>query len=78
MPGQKLTPEIPNAQARTSVPTFIRESPLCRLAVVPVGGAETERSFSFLCQIHSWLRTTTTEERLGNTEVLAVHGFKFY
>ena len=27
MPGQKLTPEIPNAQARTSVPTFIRESP---------------------------------------------------
>ena len=27
MPGQKLTPEILNAQARTSVPTFIRESP---------------------------------------------------
>ena len=27
MPGQKLTPEIPNAWARTSVPTFIRESP---------------------------------------------------
>ena len=27
MPGQKLTPKIPNAQDRTSVPTFIRESP---------------------------------------------------
>ena len=25
MPGQKLTPEIPNARARTSVPTFIRD-----------------------------------------------------
>ena len=29
MPGQKLTPKIPNALACTSVPTFyIRESPL--------------------------------------------------
>ena len=27
MPGQKLTPEIPNARARTSVPTFIRKLP---------------------------------------------------
>ena len=27
MSRQKLTPEIPNAQARTSVPTFIREFP---------------------------------------------------
>ena len=27
MTGQKLTPKIPNAQARTSVPTFIRKSP---------------------------------------------------
>ena len=27
MPGQKLTPEIPNAQARIFVLTFIRESP---------------------------------------------------
>ena len=26
MPRQKLTPKIPNAQANTSVPTFIRES----------------------------------------------------
>ena len=25
MTGQKLTPEIPNARARTSVPTFIRD-----------------------------------------------------
>ena len=28
MPGQKLTPEIPDAQACTSVPTFIRSRPL--------------------------------------------------
>ena len=27
MPGQTLTPEIPNARARTPVPTFISESP---------------------------------------------------
>ena len=27
MPGQKLTSEIPNRRPRTSVPTFIRESP---------------------------------------------------
>ena len=27
MPGQKLTPEIPNGRARTSVSAFIRESP---------------------------------------------------
>ena len=26
MPGQKLTPDIPNAWAHTSIPTFIRES----------------------------------------------------
>ena len=26
-PGQKLTPEKPDAQARTSIPTIIRESP---------------------------------------------------
>ena len=34
MPEQKLTPEIPNARARTSVPTFIMESlpPLSALA----------------------------------------------
>ena len=27
MPGQKLTPKIPNARAHTSIPTFITESP---------------------------------------------------
>ena len=45
------------------------------LAVLPVGRAESERSFSYLRQIHSWLRTTMAEERLGNIGVLAVHGF---
>ena len=48
------------------------------VAVVPVGGAETERSFSFLRQTHSWFQTATMEESLGNIEVLAVHGFKFH
>ena len=32
-------------------------------------------AFSCLRQIHSWLRTTTTRERLGKLVVLALHGF---
>ena len=40
-----------------------------------MSSAETERSFSCLRQIHSWLRTTMTEDRIGNIGVLAVHGF---
>ena len=32
-------------------------------------------AFSCLRQIHSWLRTTTTGERLGKLVVLALHGF---
>ena len=48
---------------------------LCILAVLPVGSREAERSFSCLRQIHSWLQTTMTEERLGDIGVLAIHGF---
>ena len=48
---------------------------LCILAVLPVGSAEAERSFSCLLQIHSWLRTAMSEERLGNIGVLVVHRF---
>ena len=48
---------------------------LCILAVLPVGSAESERSFSYLRQIHSWLRTTMTEKSLGNIGVLAAHVF---
>ena len=48
---------------------------LCILAALPVGSAEAEISFSCLRQIYSWLRTTMTEERLGNIGVLAVHRF---
>ena len=48
---------------------------LCILAVLPVGSAEAERSFSCLRQIHSWLRTTMTDNRLGNLGVLALQGF---
>ena len=36
MPRQKLTPEIPNARARTSVPTLIRESPRVLLLQNPI------------------------------------------
>ena len=45
---------------------------LCILAVLPVGSAEAERSFSCLRQVHTWLRTTMTCDRLGNLGVLAM------
>ena len=48
---------------------------LCILAVLPIGSAEAERSFSCLRQIHSWLHSTMNNERLGNLGVLACHGF---
>ena len=48
---------------------------LCILSVLPIGSTEAERSFSCLRQVHIWLRSTMTEERLGNLGVLAVHGF---
>ena len=48
---------------------------LCILAVLPVGSAEVARSFSCLRQVHTWLRTTMTCDRLGNLGVLALHGF---
>ena len=48
---------------------------LCILAVLPVGSAEAERSFSCLRQVHTWLRTTMTCDRLGNLGILALHGF---
>lgn len=48
---------------------------LCILSVLPIGSTEAERSFSCLRQVHTWLRSTMTEERLGNLGILAVHGF---
>ena len=48
---------------------------LCILVVLSVGSAETERSFSCLRQIHSWLRTTMTDKRLGNLRELAIQRF---
>ena len=48
---------------------------LCILEVLPIGSAEAERSFSCLRQIHSWLRSTMSNERLGNLGVLACQGF---
>ena len=61
-------------------PIFIPNvwEPLCILAVVhPIGSAEAVRSFSCLRLIHSWLRSTMTNERLGNLGVLGIHGFDF-
>ena len=48
---------------------------LCILVVLSVGSAETETSFSCLRQIHSWLRTTMTDKRLGNLRELAIQRF---
>ena len=50
---------------------------LCILAVLPVGSSKAERSFSCLRQVHYWLRSTMTAERLGSLRVLAIHGFKY-
>lgn len=48
---------------------------LCILVVLPIGSAEAERSFSCLRQLHTWLRTTMSAERLGKLGVLALHSF---
>ena len=75
--GLKEAKSITRLLCEDADPAFfpnVREL-LCILAVLPVGSAEAERSFSCLRQIHSWLRTTMAEERLGNIGALAVHGF---
>ena len=36
-----------------------------------------ERSFSCLRQIHTWLRTTITSDRLGNLGVIGMQGFNY-
>ena len=63
-------------QTPYSSPTYIQEL-LCILAILPIGSTdhEAERTFSWLRQIHSWLRTTMKNDRLGNLRVLAVQGF---
>ena len=40
------------------------------LAVLPIGSVQAERSFSCLRQVHTWLRTRMTGERLGNIGVI--------
>lgn len=50
---------------------------LCILAVLPIGSTEAERSFSCLRQIHTWLRTTMTSDRLGNLGVIGMQGFNY-
>ena len=45
------------------------------LAVLPIGSTGAEKSFSCLRQIHTWLRTTMKDDRLGNLGILAMEGF---
>ena len=40
---------------------------------MPASNAVSERSFSSLCQLKSYLRSTMTQERLNNILVLHVH-----
>ena len=51
---------------------------LCILVVMPIGSAEAEKSFSCQRQIHSWLRSTMSNERLENLGVLACQGFEVW
>ena len=76
--GLKEAKSITRLLCEDADPVFfpnVREL-LCILAVLPVGSAEAERSFSCLRHIYSWLRTTMMEERLGRIGVLVFHGFK--
>ena len=50
---------------------------LCILAVLPIGSTRAERSFSCLRQIHTWLRTTMTSDRLGNLGAIGMQGFNY-
>ena len=50
---------------------------LCILAVLLIGSTEAERSFSCLRQIHTWLRTTMTSDRLGNLGVIGMQVFNY-
>ena len=50
---------------------------LCILAILRIGSTEAERSFSCLRQVHSWLRTTMSDDQLGNQGILSLHDFDF-
>lgn len=43
------------------------------LCVLPVTSAEPERSFSTLRRLKTWLRSTTSEDRLNGLAVLNIH-----
>ncbi|XP_044170058.1 52 kDa repressor of the inhibitor of the protein kinase-like [Acropora millepora] len=43
------------------------------LAVLPIGSTQAERSFSCLCRLHTWLRSTMTTDRLSDLSVIAMH-----
>ena len=43
------------------------------LAVLAIGSTEAERSFSCICRINSWLRSTMTTSRLSDLAVIAIH-----
>ena len=50
----------------------VRE-PLKIIAVLPMRSTGTERSFSCIRKIHTWLRNTMTTERLSNLTIITVH-----
>ena len=70
----KSVTQLLNSDADPIFYPNIREL-LCILAVLPIGSTEAERSFSCLRQIHTWLRSTMTDQRLGNLGILGLHGF---
>ena len=41
------------------------------LVVLPIGSTEAERSFSCLRRLHTWLRLTTTTDRVPHLSVIA-------
>jgi len=83
--GNGVVPEplcdksITELQAQNANPVFppnLREL-LCILEVLPVGSSEAERSFSCLRQVHNWLQSTVSDERLSSLEISAISGFKY-
>lgn len=52
----------------TEVETLVR-----LLMVVPVSSVEAERSFSGLCRLKTWLRSSMGQKRLNGAAVCHVH-----
>ena len=78
MPGQKLTPEKPDAQARTSVPTFIRESNPPPLPSPPSAGGsarDTATSMNMTVDSDTLYRSTDRSHLRGHNRESCCSGF---